>query len=451
MGIRTVLIFLLCTLALFAQKIDTQLLSKSRYLEHVQVSNGTDYFIYLQHQEEEVSLPSLSFKKIDISPKWHFYTKVRKPYIIAVASLSENNHYLNTAYFNTMKLTGSCNECQIALADKRLFDSEDNYIIGSFQQKIDLDLLRDKIDLRHLKYLVILADQRADINITSVSFLNDFTHTKHEKKQRAVWVWNEKDIDMDLLKKHHIRRVYLQIRKGFERAAKELYDKGFEVYGLDGDPQHIFDDTQLLNDLKRIETLNRKEPIVTGFQIDVEPHVLPDFNLNKTDHIQRLATLVKRLSTLTHHHKIALSVVTPFWYDNIYFQKRPLIYTIIDLSDQVVLMSYRSDPATVLQISADELSYASYRHKSIAIGIELMKIPDEKHTLFSFKEEQPCIVSGDLISDCRLLVPQQHYTVKGSKLSFYGQSPEHLQKLLKYHIPYPAFEGFVFNEIQGLQ
>lgn len=181
----------------------------------------------------------------------------------------------------------------------------------------------------------------------------------------------------------------------------------------------------------------------------MEPHVLKSFDINKTLYINQFVSLVKKLYTFSNDNALQFSVVTPFWYDTLMFHNRALIYTVIDHSDEIVLMSYRSQSQEVLNISSDELSYSSYRHKVVYIGVELMPIADEQHELFSLDRSQSCIVGTHLSDTCITLLPEQKYQVKGSNLSFYD-APKHLDDLLSREVHYPAFGGFVFHHIKGL-
>ena len=450
MALRTTLtLFILFGLSLSAVDLDTKLLSKSHYIDKVTVNGSVAYVRYLRNKSSDEKIIYKDLDHAYFKPKWNFYTQPNKSDIIAVSELAPTDRYFNGALYNTLELEGECHDCTIALADKRLFEKKDNYIIGAFQKSIDLDALRTNIDLRHLKYLVVLAKSASDIKLTSLHFLNHFDTKKLQHQKPAVWVWRAQDIDLDKLRRHHIKRVYLQVGKGFEAAAKRLYKNGYEVFGLDGDPHHIFNPEALYKSLERVIRLNHDRPIVSGFQIDVEPHVLKSFDINKALYIDQFVSLVKKLHTLSNDKGLCFSVVTPFWYDALEFHKRALIYTIIDNSDEIVLMSYRSHPQEVLNISSDELSYGSYRHKVVYIGVELMPIVDEQHELFILDKTVPCIVEKHMNDRCITLLPQQKYRIKGSNLSFHD-APQRLEDLLSREIQYPAFGGFVFHHLKGL-
>ena len=449
MGIRSLLI-LCISLLLFGVEIDRKLLSQSKYLDVVTLTGADAYVVYLQKlplQEHYVATP---LDKVLFKPEWKFYPHKASGQIIAVAELAPKDQWFNAAIYNTLSLQGSCKECQVALADKILFSKEDNYIVGDFQQNINLDILRERIDLRHLKYLVLLIKEKQDLKVSGVTFENHFDVKAKTSSMRSVWIWKSQDIDLAVLHKNSIRRIYLQIDDGFEKHAKILYNEGFEVYALDGDPHDIFDAKRLYTDIDRIVQLNVREQVISGFQIDVEPHVLKAFDIHQEEYLHAFATLVNKLTQRAHNHTLAFSIVTPFWYDSLIYKKRPLIYQLIDMVDETVLMSYRSDANSVLRLSADELAYASYHHKKIQIGIELMPIADENHTIYTIEGSTPCIVETALEEACAVLKVQKSYRVKGKALSLYGQ-PKALKQLLSTPIVYPAFEGFVFHHVKGLQ
>jgi len=449
LGIRTLLTLILTSLLYADTTLDPTLLSKSNYIDVVSVKGAADYVVYLQKLPVQERYLSTPLKRVTFKPQWKFYPHKASGQIVAVAELAGDDTWFDAAIYNTLSLVGSCHECKIALADKILFTKQDNYVIGDFKGEIDLNTIGDKVDLRHLKYLVLLVKDKDDLQLPSFSFEYQQRSDSKELATRSVWVWSSEDLDYRLLHRTGIQRVYLQLGPEFERDAKALFHEGFEVYGLDGDPHDVFDDQRLKKGLARIAKLNTHEKIVMGFQIDVEPHVLADFNIHKIDYINRLVRLVSTLTEEAHRQQLQFSLVTPFWYDTLIYQQRPLAYTLIDRVDEMVLMSYRSDPKRVLRISADELTYASYRHKTIRIGIELMPIADERHELFALTKSGPCIVKERLEPRCLNLEAQQEYVIKGSTLSFYDQSKA-LRELLTTPITYPAFQGFVFHHMRGL-
>lgn len=449
MGTKSLLVLLLSSLLSADVKPDLDLLAQSHFVDVVSVQNAPEYMVYLKALPKQEDYLATPLSHVVFKPQWKYYSYKQSGQLIAVAELAPEHQWFNAAIYNTLTLQGRCDSCQVALADKVLFSKQDNFIIGDFQKEFSLNPLRKRVDLRHLKYLVVLIKEKKDLKLSSITFRSHFSRKNRSQKSYSVWVWKSQDLNYELLHKKKIKRVYLQMDKGFEKSATKLHNEGFEVYGLDGDPHDIFSPLRLQNSLKRIIQLNTSKQVVAGFQIDVEPHVLKDFDIDKTKHIKAFVTLVSLLSKSAHQHKLAFSLVTPFWYDALYFKKRPLIYTLIDLSDETVLMSYRSDPNSVLRISADELSYASYRHKKVQIGVELMPIADERHKLYKITKKLPCITKKRFEEDCVMLIPETQYTIKGSALSFDGQS-KRLKTLLESPILYPAFEGFVFHHMRGL-
>ena len=448
MGIKTGLIFLLVFEIINASAVDMKLLSKSNYLDQVTLSDGTEYIVYLD-QRPKTTAETDNLKQTYLQPEWKFYHQKRTNKTMAIATLAPEGQWFDATSFNTLDIQGKCKDCQVALADKTLFLKEDNYPIGAFSSRIDLNQAPRSVEIKELKYLVLTADKKEDINVTSLLFHTRFPSDTTSRQHLSVWAWAPNDVDLSLLKKHHIQRVYLQVGKAFEKVATKLHRNGFTVFGLDGDPHDIFGAERLQKSIERIAALNKHEKIVNGFEIDVEPHVLESFNLQKEDHIERFMTLIHTLSRQTHRHGLEFSVVTPFWYDTLKWNGRPLINSVIDTADETVLMSYRSDPKAVIHISEYELIYASLHHKGLRIGVELMPIADEEHHLYKLGSSNPCIASQKIQKTCRGMTLLEHYVTKGSDLSFYQQSSR-LQKLLETPIRYPAFKGFVLHQMQAL-
>ncbi len=448
MGIKAGLIFLFAFEMISASALDMKLLSKSSYLDQVTMPDDTQYIVYLNKLPKDTPEKN-NIKETYLQPKWKFYHQKRTNKTMAIATLAPQNNWFDATSFNTLDIQGKCKDCQVALADKTLFLKEDNYYIAPFSSHVHLNQTSQKLDFKELKYLILTADKKEDINVTSLLFHTRFPSGISFEQHLSVWAWAPNDIDLPLLKKHHIQRVYLQIAKGFEKVAKTLYQNGLTVYGLDGDPHDIFDAKRLQKSIKRIAALNLHEKIISGFEIDVEPHILKSFNLQKEDHIKRFMTLIHTLAQELHRHGLKFSIVTPFWYDTLKWRGSPLINSVIDTADETVLMSYRSNAKAVIKISEYELVYASLKHKDLRIGVELMPIADEEHHLYKLGQPKPCIAAQKIQQKCRNLTFVQHYTIKGSDLSFYQQNDQ-LQKLLEMPVDYPAFKGFVLHQMRAL-
>ncbi len=430
-------------LGIGAVELDFKLLKESDGVELVKPLHSQPYFLYYQNKGDEIQTP-LDPYLYTMTPKITFFD--HKNSAMCIVPLANKDHYLNASFFDTIRIEGKCNNCVVAISDKKLFLREDNVKIGDFKNIIPVDKLMDKIDFRSLKYLIFFAPTKEDINIKEITFLHTPKEPSVEKP--SVWIWKSSDVDIKKLKANAIKRVYLQVDKDFQATASLLYDNSIEVVALDGNPSYIFDDRQLMQNIQEVIKINSTKKIIEGFQIDIEPHTLRDFDLHKAEYLQKLLDLSHTLYTQLQKNGLKFSIVIPFWYDSVYVENKSVAYTLIDSSDEVVLMSYRTDSLDVLKISADKLAYAQARDKKIKIGIELMPIEDEYHYLFDKKEIAKCKTIATFWESCKSK-PYSQFEIKGNSISFFEQK-EKLPSLLHTHFPYASFTGFVYHHIDGL-
>jgi len=426
-----------------AVELDMKLLKESNAIELVKPLKSHPHFIYHQKKGDEIQTPPDPYV-YKMTPEITFFDYKNK--VMGIVPLADNHHYLNASFFDTIHIEGKCSNCFVAISDKALFLKEDNVKIGKFENIISIAKLRGKIDFRRLKYLIFFAPHKEDIDIKKITFLHTPKEPSLEKP--AVWIWSSRDVDIKKLKAHAIKRVYLQVDKDFQTAASLLYDNGIKVVALDGDPSYIFNEQKLMQNIQKIVKINTTKKIVQGFQIDIEPHTLKGFGLHKEEYLQKLVALSHTLYTTLKKNGLEFSVVIPFWYDGIYVDNKSVAYSLIDASDEVVLMSYRTDPVSVLKISADKLAYAETRDKKIKLGIELMPIEDEYHYLFDKKEIEKCKTIPNFPESCRI-EPSSQFEVKGGSISFFNQKNK-LSSLLTTNFQYRSFTGFVYHHIGGL-
>jgi len=428
-------------------EIDMKMLNRSDYVELVKFANGDSYLEYHDKNSSEKNIVTpLDCNIYEIKPVIKFFDRHNKEGVMAIVSLADGQKYLNASCFNKIVFDGDCKNCTVSIADKRLFLKEDNIKIGKFKKRMELSPWIDKIDLRQLKYIVLFAPKREDIEINRIKFIH--TDKKSFSKKTSVWIWRSKDIDISKIKKAGIKNVYLQVDDKFEENARILDKEGVAVYALDGDPSYIFDDRALMSNIEKIININKTKKIVQGFQIDIEPHTLKDFSLHKKEYLQKLIVLSKTIDLKLKENGLLFSVVIPFWYDGVYVENKSVAYSLIDICDEVVLMSYRTDPKEVLKISADKLTYAEIKDKKVKLGIELMPIPDEYHELFDKKALDSCDNKSDFPKNCKI-EPFSSFVINGTSISFSNQK-NRLKYLINTKFPYSSFTGFVYHHIGGI-
>jgi hypothetical protein len=362
---------------------------------------------------------------------------------IYLVDLSSGGKYFDALPYDTLELNASLKHFRLALADERLSKWEDNRIVAQDLKKITLSPDIKGLDLQRLKYVVILT--REPLGSVELVFKKEDHAHRFTDPHRALWAWRADRVEPKRLKATGIGRIYLQIGPGFSPAAESIASEGIEIYALDGSP----------SDIDHFEALARKFsklPLhsIKGIQLDVEPYLMKEYRLDPHEVLERYLKLLGQIKRWCHVHDLRFSVTVPFWFGTLKSRGEAIFPKILQEVDEVVLMSYRSDPKEVLRISADALRWGEWMQKRVDIGVELKPLDDEEHIIYQVEASNPCIAANIFHQKCWQLKQIRRYTLSGSSLSFYG-NPKGLAALLRTPIPYSSFGGFVFHDESMLE
>jgi len=453
MGIssRTVTILCYCTLSLgttnqYLYANDYIDINTTKYIEVIQYSNQKSIIKKITNYDQEPIYYTPQSKVYNIKfQKSDYQTKYGK---IKLYDISKKNKYLNAINYDHLIIDGNISNCQIAISDRRLFQKEDNIKLKVDNNIIDFKDIYQHIDLTKLKYL-ILFDNNDICQINKLSLTQNNYTTNYNNFTNATWIWNPDEFTSSTKLKHYnINTLYIQLTANNKAFINILKSNIKYIYGLNGSPSDIYNHKHLLQDIKNLSLLKQTYPNIQGYQVDIEPYLLKEYNTKPQIIIQQYIKLLKDLKTHTQKHNLKFSVVIPFWYSQIYYKNRNLAQIVLDIADEVVVMSYRSDLEKVLNISQDILRMGIFAHKKVKIGIELMAIDDEKHTIYK-TISNVCLKNNHIDKKCISLEPIRSYTIKGSSISFHNQI-EKLQGIDTLYIPYQSFNGFVLHHYSVL-
>jgi len=280
----------------------------------------------------------------------------------------------------------------------------------------------------------------------------------------GVWIWNykkvigrEKDVTEKLLK-YNIKRAYIQIGTDLEELKpflKEAKAKGIEVFGLDGAPEHIDNYRILLEGAKRIRQFNQanRDLAFEGLQVDVEPYLKKDFNLKKEYYLRQYLKMAQDLRKAARKD-IKLSFALPFWFDKFIIDGKPLSFYIIDIADEVVVMSYRTAYNEIVESAYNELCYGSSTDKPVFLGLEINRLPDEQHLVMN-KNDLVRHLHTNESSAVLLLDPYskppvfRRYEVKSENMTFFKKRWM-LQSILSKTPPFKGFSGYIIHSYEGM-
>lgn len=446
--------------------LDPVMLEKAEQIDVVSVSGRFSYAEYRMQRptrQERLGYPVHTFTP-DAIPFGRYDLKrgemVKKPncYCGYIIPLGRSAVSVNLLGYQEVVIRGRfTGTWRIAFADDALTALEDNVPLGtvnrSGEHRFKLADLMDGADLSRSRQLVlILNSDKGSARVQEVSF----SHAPQTGVDggRGIWIWRrdgvlgKEEAVLRRLTAQGVKKVYLQVGNDPEvfalfltRAKRE----GIEVYALDGSPGYIAAPQELLERIGLVERYNSKNPQArfAGFQIDIEPYLNKDFASRKAYYASAYAGLVQEIKK---KYDLPLSVVVPFWFDNVHADGRTLLQRIFENADEVVVMSYRTDPRAVLEISRSALALGEQFGKPVRLGVELGPIPDEQH-----QELNRCSASstGAFKLGSSWWCAAGEFLVPGSRISFKYRKEE-LPSFLKTAVPFASFRGWVLHSYEEL-
>jgi hypothetical protein len=238
-------------------------------------------------------------------------------------------------------------------------------------------------------------------------------------KGLGMWVWSESDFSTDEARQkllafclnHHINHLDIHISISGDESEPVLQGvdalrslvqlaglNNITVAALRGSPKMFFSQNhrQTLHELQAIIAFYRSLPagsLFRGIKYDVEPYRTREWKAKGEDQrkvaLDYLAFLTKARSVLAKDAPgLWLAVDMPFWWDKdelrIEFQgsTKRLSEHVQDLTDFVVVMSYRRNVEKVMECVENERRYAKQLNKVIFPSLETVELKEDQHVSF---------------------------------------------------------------------
>ncbi|TWJ32970.1 hypothetical protein [Geobacter argillaceus] len=374
--------------------------------------------------------------------------------------LGQKTTALNVLPFDRLELVGNVTgSWQIAMADTNLALKEDNIPFARLETggpfSLPLPAPTGRLDpTRARQFVFILTSRHGSLDMRQIRLHRN--ERIPANNIRGIWLWDRRKIIdsgkevINELVSRDINRVYIQIHDHpgelipFLLAAGQA---GIAVYALDGSPSYVNAPEKLLQRLGAVLAHNRAHPEApfAGFQIDVEPYLLKDFNLKRDIYAARFTTLI---SSLRKHAAGALpvSVVIPLWFDQVPAGDRSLAQRTVAEADEVVVMAYRTTLDAIVNSAVTTLAWGERLGKPVLLGIELSRLPDEEHRVLEKSHQGG---TGTVLLGGTRWRERQSYRVYGGNLSFAGKQHE-LGAILEHPPPFSSFAGWVLHDYEAL-
>ena len=170
------------------------------------------------------------------------------------------------------------------------------------------------------------------------------------------------------------------------------------IASLRGNPKMFFPENQeqTLRELRAIIAFSKTLPedaLFKGIKYDVEPYCTKEWKTAETTRqaiIREYLSFLRRARSLLRKEapRLWLAVDTPFWWDKdeyrLEFEGKIKRFSehIQDLTDYIVIMSYRRSVPKVLSCVEDERDYARRIHKVIFPSLETVRLKQDPEISF---------------------------------------------------------------------
>lgn len=211
------------------------------------------------------------------------------------------------------------------------------------------------------------------------------------RSRTGFWAWEYREVIDDpeqavqTCRTHGCQRLLVQMPSdadsdelwsGYAAALRWIDAQGIEAYALDGYPEAAYEPRRLVAKIERVLSL-MPGGALAGVQLDIEPYILPRF-ASDPDGFHRYLEAVRMMKSVTQG-RTRLSIVMPFWFSSIEAGGRAVGFEVMDVADEVAIMSYRTDLEELQAIAVDVLRYGDLVGRPVWLAVETRALPLERH------------------------------------------------------------------------
>ena len=295
---------------------------------------------------------------------------------------------------------------------------------------------------------------------------------------RATWVWQASDwrdqpqAVLALAQRHRVQTLFVVVPLANGAVAKPVElqrfiqlarSAGLAVWAVDGDPRMVLpsehaDAAARASAYARYNQTTPASARLAGMQFDVEPYLLPGYDLAAEAWERHYTALVAALHAAAG--ALPLEMVVPFWWGN----KTALLDAVALHVSSLTVMDYRTSSAEITRFAQPFLDWGMRQKKAVRIALEVGPVAPETQRHFAPQ------ATGELWQlqlagqDYLLLLAEPaanphgtayrqvgNNTLSGAATSFHGQTDklsEVLPTLEAQFATWPAFGGMALHEVK---
>ncbi|WP_054957751.1 hypothetical protein [Paenibacillus dakarensis] len=211
---------------------------------------------------------------------------------------------------------------------------------------------------------------------------------QEQPKEKATWFWDTPQIKdstdeiLSFASAHEINTFYLQMNRDvrpeyYKNFIRQATAKHIQVHVLGGSPSWSLATersrvTTFIDWITDYQASAAPEERFTGIHIDVEPHVLKEWNTDRSSLIYQWQDSIRFLVSGAHKLSLPITADIPFWLhtyklpDNSMSMSRWLMSEV----DAVAIMAYRDQAANIYNLAVPEMTEAAELGKKAIIAVE---------------------------------------------------------------------------------
>ncbi|MFC7680507.1 hypothetical protein [Paenibacillus sp. GCM10028914] len=223
-------------------------------------------------------------------------------------------------------------------------------------------------------------------------FLSSFSapigSAEAQPKQKATWFWDTpliKDSAEEILSfasENGITTFYLQMNRDvrpeyYKSFIRQATAQNIQVHVLGGSPSWSLETERhrletFLNWTRDYQESAAPEERFTGIHIDVEPHVLKEWQTDRSSLIHQWQNSVRFLADGARDLNLPITADIPFWLHtyNLPDNSMSMSNWIISTVDAVAIMAYRDQAASIYNLALPEMNEATALGKQAIIAVE---------------------------------------------------------------------------------
>ncbi len=205
--------------------------------------------------------------------------------------------------------------------------------------------------------------------------------TPNDQQVFGVWWWDSSlgDEYLTFAKNNGVNEIYYCENNLDEKSSRFIESANkldIKVYWLIGDVDWLHNYNLLYDEIERYIEYNKNNSSnqYSGVHLDIEPHQDDNFDNDRYMLIYNLIEIANNLQIKYPNIKFDYDI--PFWLeDEIDFNgvKKSAYKHLFDISNRIFLMSYRDSCEGMLDVSKEEISYATEINKTVVLGAETAK------------------------------------------------------------------------------